>query len=230
MNKSSAVLAAPDSNRNDHRRIELANKRLPIPEKGTRFGLWTFTGRVQVEGGRRYELVCDCGSVAWKPLGGFLAGQTKSCGCTQPRHGQSKTRLSRIWRGMHTRCSNPNCPEYHLYGGRGIIICPEWRSSFEAFRDWALVNGYAPGLSIDRFPNKDGNYEPGNCRWATAKEQSNNSRWNRLIEFNGVSKPLTTWAEALGMSASLLHKRIETWGINEAFNRPVRVLRPRVPR
>jgi hypothetical protein len=75
---------------------------------------------------------------------------------------------------MRHRCNNPNSDNYSYYGGRGIEVCDEW-NDFLAFHDWAMANGYADNLSIDRI-NPDGNYEPLNCRWATIKEQRNNRR------------------------------------------------------
>jgi hypothetical protein len=96
----------------------------------------------------------------------------------QQKHKQSKTRLYRILKGMKQRCCNINDKRYHRYGGRGISVCEEWRNSFTSFRDWALNNGYRDDLSIDRI-NNDGNYCPENCRWATPKEQANNTSKNK---------------------------------------------------
>ena len=97
-------------------------------------------------------------------------------------HGETNTRLYRIWAGIKSRCLNCNCNIYQYYGGRGITICPEWTNKgngYTNFRDWSLNNGYLDNLEIDR-ANSNGNYEPSNCRWITHKENLRNQLRGKL--------------------------------------------------
>lgn len=169
---------------------------------GCRFGRLTvirYTGE-RVDGNAVWECVCDCGGVKKTTAKNLLSGGTKSCGCLQKekaskvartindrlmqsketehpsyKHGESRTRLYGIWLHMNDRCRNKNNTAYSHYGGRGISVCEEWSNSYETFRDWALANGYDDSLSIDRI-DPNGNYTPGNCRWATKSQQSSNRR------------------------------------------------------
>lgn len=131
---------------------------------------------------------------------------------------ESRDRLYRIWYGMLTRCNNTKSKDYKRYGARGIKVC--FRSFLE-FYAWAISNGYADNLTIDRIDN-DGNYSADNCRWVTAKEQSNNRRSNKLITYNGETHTVTQWAEIYGLSVDSLFKRIEIYGFSfeEAIKTP----------
>ncbi len=125
------------------------------------------------------------------------------------RHGQTKTRLYRIWRGMIGRCYDRNHDNYPLYGGRGISMCEEWRTSFVYFSDWAMASGYKSNLSIDRLDNDKG-YSAANCRWATPKQQSRNRRpevCGVVVEHQGKRKNLSDWARCTGIKYTTLVKR-----------------------
>lgn len=152
---------------------------------GMQFGRLKVLGYSQADknGNAIWLCRCDCGKETLARGDCLKSGKTRSCGCLRDdiqkkkktTHGLCRSRLARIWYGMKKRCLCPTSSVYKNYGGRGIAICEEWRNSFPAFYEWAMANGYRNDLSIDRV-NNDGNYEPSNCRWATAKEQNNNRR------------------------------------------------------
>ena len=122
-------------------------------------------------------------------------------------HGREPARLYRIWKSMRQRCRDPKSSNYQRYGGRGIDICTEW-DSFVSFRLWALSSGYDDSLSIDRLDNSKG-YCPENCRWATATEQANNMRSNRILTCNGEQKTMAEWARTMGIKERTLHARLK---------------------
>jgi hypothetical protein len=133
-------------------------------------------------------------------------------------HGQTGTRAYHAWENMRSRCLNPNFPQFHHYGGRGITICDRW-SSFENFL--TDMGEPAAGMSLDRIEN-DAGYGPDNCRWATQAAQMRNTRANRLITAYGVTKKLVEWAEDLGTESYNILKRIgRGWSVEDAVTVPV---------
>jgi hypothetical protein len=170
--------------------------------------------------------LCDCGNNTIVKSTSIIEGKTKSCGCLHNdvrrkialKHGLSNTncRLYKTWESMKARCNNPKFNGYNNYGGRGIKICPDW-VSFENFYRWAINNGYSDGLTIDRIDN-NGNYEPGNCRWATRKTQARNRRTNKSITFDGITKTYAEWDEYLGFPVGTIARRkIKNWSDEQAI-------------
>lgn len=157
---------------------------------GERFGRLLVVERAENHGKLpAWWCICECGETV-KVLGCNLrTGHTKSCGCVRKEvtakrsitHGMSYDPVFGLWNTMCQRCSNPNNQKYFNYGGRGISVCEEWANSFKAFYDYVskLPHFGEKSYSLDRI-NNDGNYEPGNVRWATPVEQANNRRQRNL--------------------------------------------------
>lgn len=207
---------------------------------GQRFGRLVALGPVGVNkwGKVNWECQCDCGDVTISASNSLW--QRRSCGCSRKTplsdrrpydtskvnrtHGMSYERIYRIWGGIKNRCTKTNDPSYERYAGRGIAVCDEWRESFEAFycHVSALPNYGQKEYTLDRIDN-NGNYEPGNVRWATAIEQQRNTRDNHLLVFRGRTQCLSAWAEELGMQYDTLFSRIQRgWNTEKALTTPVK--------
>lgn len=174
-----------------------------------------------------WECLCECGNKKIVPTGALISGNTKSCGCLHSEklieqnktHNASKTLLYKIWCAMKERCLNEKSKYYNHYGGRGIEISGIWINSFENFRDWAMLNGYQEGLSIER-KNVDGNYEPNNCCWIKLGEQTRNKSNSIYLTINGETKLLIDFAMQYNLSPLLLRQRYHKGIRNEEILNP----------
>jgi hypothetical protein len=197
---------------------------ISIDIAGQRFGRLTAvrqTARSSREPRRnpRWLFRCDDGKEIEADKYHVLSGNTRSCGCLSIEakveratiHGHAarnrQTSEYRTWSGMHKRCSNPNDKEYKNYGGRGIRVCERW-NEFENFLA-DLGPKPSPKHEIDRFPNKNGNYDPDNCRWATKIQQANNKRTNHHLTVDGETLTVAEWAREANIHPGALRWRIK---------------------
>lgn len=177
----------------------------------------------------KWACVCDCGNGA-SVEGSSLQRGTSSCGCLQKekarqsglsnrRHGLTKTPIWWTWQAMKRRCVYKKDSEYENYGGRGITVCERWLK-FENFH--ADMGDRPGGQTIDRI-STEGDYEPGNCRWATCKEQANNRRNNNFLTYNGQTMTITQWAGIINISRAGICGRIRRgWPIEKALTKEKR--------
>jgi hypothetical protein len=195
------------------------------PMEQNRFGRWEI-----IEGdGALVTARCDCGTVKIVRRRSLRCGESKSCGCDKAlrgkriseakmRHGATRTPAWVAWVGMRTRCNNPNLPSYQWWGGRGIRVCERW-SSFENFLA-DMGQPPAPRMSLDRIDN-DGDYEPGNCRWADHRTQAHNRRDNRVLETPRGPMLMIDAAKAYGLGVSTLSWRLRHgWDVLDALTTP----------
>ena len=132
----------------------------------------------------------------------------------------SSSSLYDIWYGAIRRCHDPRRKDYPKYGGRGITVCDEWRSSFETFKRWALAHGYKEGMTLDRINNKHG-YSPLNCRWLSSRNQSYNRKTNHYLTVDGETKTLEQWSKETGLAPDcILHRKQRGWTDKEAVRTP----------
>lgn len=198
---------------------------------GKEFGCWTVMGRAGKAKGGEPTWLCKCKCGKRKEVRGISlkSGKSKSCGCgilkwrnykSREREAEQRKKLYEVWKGVRRRTCDEKLEQYRNYGGRGIGICEEWKKDFEAFFKWAMENGYEEGLSIDRKDNEKG-YFPDNCRWATRKEQGNNTRRNKLITYGGETHTVTEWEDILHLGRNTLKMRLyKGWNLESAIETP----------
>ena len=130
--------------------------------------------------------------------------------------------MYKIYKHIKNRCYNIKDPRYSDWGGRGIIVCDEWKDNFRNVKQWALNNGYNDTLTIDRIDNND-NYEPNNCRWITQKIQNRNKRNTKYITINNETKTLANWCEIYNIKYKIVLSRIyRKWDPLKALITPIK--------
>lgn len=198
-----------------------------MPEKvkvlvGDKYNSLTVINELQqkTKGIRRFLCKCDCNNLVEVTINNLRSGsqkQCKQCGYkktaeSRTKHGQctrsnGKTSLYNTWKSIKQRCLDSNCKAYPRYGGRGITMQENWINDFQAFADYVGVRP-TNKHSIDRIDNNSG-YVEGNIRWATRKEQSDNTRRNVLITKDGETHNVTDWCRIIGINYSTVRRRIK---------------------
>ena len=179
---------------------------------GQKFNKLTVIGAVW--NGRRWlwECECDCGGISVAYPNQVMRGKTKTCGCGRSvtfrdmhlKHGDSGTRLYEIWKGMRRRCGHNSYSKH--YGDRGISVCDEWQN-YTIFKEWALSHGYAANLTIER-EDVNGDYCPQNCTWIVSTDQPKNTRRTIWVTYEGITAPVSSWADRLGIARPTVYDRI----------------------
>ena len=164
-----------------------------------------------------WHCLCLCGQTVRVTSNNLRAGVTQSCGClnrervsaalkeSSTTHGKRYTRVYDVWLNMKQRCTNPNNDHFPAYGGRGISICNRWMDSFEAFYA-DMGDPPSDDHTIDR-KDVHGNYEPGNCRWATREAQASNTQRSVMLTYQGRTQTAKQWALELGIRPGTVAQR-----------------------
>lgn len=197
---------------------------------GTRIGRLTVKGRNLDEphGPVMWDCVCDCGTELVRAAKWIRGPGVASCGCYNRElstarlgsHGLARTPEYKAWIGMKARCYSPSSAAYYKYGARGVTVCERWMTFENFFAD--MGKKPSPSHSIDRIDGSKG-YEPGNCRWATAKQQQLNLKNNVRLDFDGKSLTAGEWSEIVGIDAKTISSRYQKlgWTAEEALTRPL---------
>lgn len=180
---------------------------------------------------------CVCGKIVVKPKSKVKIFEVRSCGCMRYKlksetigtHGLSRHPLYDVWANMLRRCCNEKHHSYKRYGGRGVIVCNEWRNDFLNFYNWSISNGWQQGLELDKDIIGDGLiYSPDTCCFVTPKKNSNNKRTNVHLTVDGVTKTLSEWSDISGVNRTTISFR-KSIGMSDAdaINTPINDIRRR---
>jgi hypothetical protein len=196
---------------------------------GKKYNNWTVLSRFRGDTGKwMAQCKCSCGSIKTVFIDNIIRGKSQSCGCLRVEvcgnnfrtHGGRFSKEYAVWCNMKSRCYNPRVKKYKNHGGRGIKVCDRWLESFENF--YADIGKIPKGMTLDRIDN-DGDYEPGNWRLATQREQCNNKGNNHWVAYKGETKTVAQWERHLGMRAGTLKSRLyRGWSEEKALNDFVR--------
>lgn len=197
---------------------------------GKRFSRWLVLSRVENNRHNqpRWNCLCDCGKEKYVVAGNLTSGVSKSCGCLNievhravciarnTTHGLAGSPEHITWVNIRQRCENPKCSSYEKYGAKGISVCERWQT----FENFLIDMGKkpTPKHTIDRFPDCTGNYEPGNCRWATMKQQQANRRHNVFVSYQGETLVIPEWSRRTGIAIETIRQRIKKgWTLDQVF-------------
>ena len=203
------------------------SRRAVLVPLGSVFGRLTVIGHTTIRGRQACECLCECGASHVVAASDLRSHRTQSCGCLNAEkrktsslvHGDSKKRLFRIWAQMIERC-RPGNAQSKNYGDRGIRVCKDWQN-YEAFREWALVNGYRDDLTIERIDVNKG-YSAENCTWITRARQVYNRRVTIRITLDGVTKCLSEWCREKGVNYHTAVQRYHAgWSPEHLFDGPI---------
>jgi hypothetical protein len=200
-----------------------------IPENyaGKQFGRLTILDVVRRNSRWMVVAKCACGSDYMTQLAAIQSGRVKSCSCLKnelltkraTKHGLAGSRIYNTWSNMIQRCENPRHALWRNYGGRGIAVCLRWHKLENFFAD---MGHHPAGLQLDRIDN-DGDYNPGNCRWATRLQQNNNQRTSRFLKVGTMRKTVAEWSRETGINRhTIAHRLVLGWSDEKAVLTPVK--------
>ena len=190
---------------------------------GEKYGKLLIIGSENINKIIMQKCICECGNEKYVHYSKLKSGHTKSCGCLKNKYTIKNKRIFNCWWNMKGRCDSAGRNDSKYYHDKGITYCEEW-NKYENFQEWALNNGYADNLTLDRIDGKLP-YCPSNCRWITIEEQQRNRSFCLYFSHNGETKTLSEWAREFGINRTTLHDRIYKFGYSfeEAVTRPIKV-------